>query len=866
MNTLHEINLEGSLLTENFVPRPRLDKIFDQATRCKLVYVIAGAGYGKTQAVHHYIKQQTDAAVRWVHLTDSDNLGSRYWENFTHSISFDYPNIAEKLRELGFPETLSRFKQFAKIVKTIDHSSRKTFFVLDDFHLIHSKEALTFTERCAHLRIPGVCVIIISRTEPEINAVSLFSKGQADRITEDDLRFTEDEIAAFLKQCGIVFSAKDLPQFVNATSGLALAIQLFSLVLKKNPKDIDNAFTTMKQNIFKLMETEAWINFPEYVQKMIVRLSLVSNLPLASLHGILHEDSLLQNAPELSSFVWFDSFTGDYRIHPLYLEFIQSKQDILSDEEKQDTYRRAAQWCSQNNFHMDAVRYYAMARQYKYIIEALLSYPFKLPIDTCEYFLTILEKVDPENKERNDQSILLLKNLFIPILLIGAGRYEEAKARSFDTIRLWEHADTAFSINLLYTAYSNLAYISMYTCTVTHQYDFSEYLKKSVEYYKLSSIPPVRVTGAFAVANIRSYACLVGEGADLPEFDQFLESVRKTASYIAETSHNMYYGYDDLAACEIAFFKNQTEVAKNHAHNAILKAREKKQYCIELLAQQYLLRMAVRSGDYSMVNEILEQLHSHLDNQVFWNRQLLYDLHIGFFYAQIGLAEMIPTWFIRNEEEMASEVRVPAKELIVSAKYYISSHKYSQALAILCKGTPREPQERFLFGELTLSLLMAVAMIKTGDTEAALENFNKAYELSFHGEFEMPFIELGKNLHPLVVAAGKRADGGINSCNGIPDEWLKTIDRKASAYAKKAAVIMNAIKREKSIEDAVQLSERERKVLNDLYHGLSREEIAAHQYVSVSTVNSALESIYTKFDVNSLVDAIRIALENKLIE
>jgi len=344
------------------------------------------------------------------------------------------------------------------------------------------------------------------------------------------------------------------------------------------------------------------------------------------------------------------------------------------------------------------------------------------------------------------------------------------------------------------------------------------------------------------------------------EFGLFLDTARMTASYIAETSHSMYYGYDDLAVCEIAFFKNQMDEAEKHAYNAVLKAREKKQYSIEAMAQQYLLRMAVLAGDDSLVKEMLKQLHSHLDNSDFWNRQLLYDLYTGFFYSQIGLAEMIPTWFVKNEKEMSSEVRVPTMELIVSAKYYISSNKPSQALAILYKGTPREPQERFLFGELTLSLLMTVAKIKTGDTAGAMLDFKKSYQMSFCGILETPFIELGKNLRPLIAAAGKRAD-----C-GIPDEWLKMIGRKASAYAKKAAVIMSAMKREKNIEDKVQLSERERKVLNDLYHGLSREEIAAYQYLSIGTVNKALESIYTKLGANSIVDAIRIALENKLIK
>ncbi|MCL2486197.1 MAG: hypothetical protein FWE86_01175, partial [Oscillospiraceae bacterium] len=787
----------NSFLTANYMPRPRIDEIFEAAASCKLVYVIAGAGYGKTQAVHHYIKQQKDAIVRWVQLAESDNIGSRYWESLTHYIALDNPVLAARLRELGFPETLARFKQFAEILKTYEHSSRKTFLVLDDFHLIHSKQALVFAERCAHLQIPGACVIIISRKEPEINAVSLFSKGRASIITEDELRFTDGELAQFLRWRDIPFSAAELPQYIDATKGWALAVKLLSLVIEKFPKNIALALATMKQNIFKLMETEVWNDFPEEVQKAMVRLSLVSDLPLRPLRKVFDGDSLSRYVPQLSSFIWFDSFTSEYRIHPLYLEFIQNKQTVLSDEEKQDTYRRAAQWCCEHDFYLDAMNYYAKARQYDRMLELFLSFPFRLPNDACEYFLRILEELDPENKERDNQSVLLLKNLFIPLLLTGAGRYEEAGQRSFDSIRQWENSDDPFALNLLGVAYSNLAYIDMYTCIVTHQYDAHEHLKKSVEYFKLSSAPQIKSAGAFAVADVRSYACLVGEGASLAEFDKFLEAAGETSLYIAETLHNMYYGYDDLVSCELAFFKNQPDLAKKHAHNAILKARENGQHNIEAMAEQYMLRIAIQQGDSLLVKEILKQLRAHLDNPDFWNRRLIYDLYVGSFYVQIGIPGMAPDWYIMDDKEVASEVRIPTRELIVSVRYCIATKKYSQALTILCKSYPREPQEQFLFGELMLSLLIAVARQGAGDTAGAMADFERAYELSFRGEFEMFFIELGKNLRPLCTTALKK-----ENCK-IPAEWLKSIGRKASIYAKKADVVKDSVKRDENIEDTV---------------------------------------------------------------
>jgi len=322
----------------------------------------------------------------------------------------------------------------------------------------------------------------------------------------------------------------------------------------------------------------------------------------------------------------------------------------------------------------------------------------------------------------------------------------------------------------------------------------------------------------------------------------------------------MYYGYDYLAACELAFFKNKLDLARNYAGNAVIKAREKKQHSIEAMAQYYLLCIAVHEGDAELTNEMLRQLRGHLNNKDFWNRQMFYDLFSGSFYAHLGIIEKVPSWLALDEKETSSGVSIPARELIVGVRYYFARGKYKQALAVLCCSSPREPMERFHFGELIFSLLFAVARLKTGDADGAVIDFMKAYELSFDGVFEMPFIELGKIFKPLVAEISER-----KSC-GITQEWLKSVGRKASIYAKKTAVIMNTMKNEIEIKEPVRLSERERVVLLDLYHGLSRDEIAANQYLSRNTVDKILKSVFIKLDAKNSPDALRIALAAKLID
>jgi len=845
--------------TSQHVPRPRLKALFDKACRRKIVYVIAGAGYGKTYAVQQYIEHHQDAVVRWMQLTESDNIGSRFWENLTYSIYGDNPDLAMKMRELGFPETPARFKQFTEILYNRDHRSHKSFLVLDDSHVIHSEETLKFIERGSKLDIPGLCVVILSRKEPDVSVASQVLKGIASLITEDDLRFTEDETNEFLRQQNISLSAKDAAALIKVTNGWVMAINLFASVMKRTPGNFQYALDAMRQNIFTLLENEAWNGLSRSIQKALVKISLLSGLPIMPLHEILGDTDVLLNTPGLESLIWSQSLTNDINVHPLYLEFLKGKIHTISERQQRQTFMLAAKWCLRHGFYVNAMYYYAKSQQFENMIKALFSYPIKLSHSTSEYFLEILEQLTPIYDEKSNEAIIFLKSCFIPLLLIGADRHDEAREYALDVIREWEHVDSPLAVALLYITYNNLAYTDMYTCTVTHSYKSAKYLEKALEYYKLSPELPAGPTGPFLIADIRSFACPIGEGAELAELDEFMETARQATALFSETFYNIYAGYADLVACEYAFFKNDLPLARRHAHIAVLQARGNKQYGIEALAVNYLLQIAVFEGNMTLAKELLKQLEALLDIPNFWNRQLCYDLYTGIFYVRIGILERVPQWLIADESEATSGIRVPAREIHVNALYRITLQNYSEALAVLSRYYPREPQERLLFGEIRLTLLTAVARLHIGDTKGAMADFERAYEMSFEGVLELFFVELGKELHPLVLAALRQAN------SPIPRLWLKTVERKASAFSKKLATIAAAFQKEKVEAGPVTLSVREREVLVDLYHGLSREEMAEYRNLSVNTVKKSIQSAYIKLGAYNSIDAIRIALEMKLI-
>jgi len=842
--------------------RPRVEEAFAQAMRSPLVYVLANAGYGKTQAVRAFLRQQ-DARACWMHLAESDNAGSLFWGNLISAIEADAPALAAEMRKNGIPDTPVRFKRYTAMMrKAVVPGDGPIYIVLDNFHLLTNRQVINLVEHSVYIANPGLCYIIISRKEPEINVVPLFSDGLVSVVNEETLRFTEAEIAEFFQWSRLPQPAKDLPEIYRETQGWALALRLLGVALQRMPAEAGSelhrtnlraALNTMRSNLYKFMEREAFVAFPEDIRKLILELHLLRDLPLEAQREFAGDYTAFYDSnPEAAVFLLFDSYSGDYRVHPLYRDFIEAKEGLLPEEDKRDVYRWAADWCERNGFPADAMDFYTKLEDYDGILKLLLTYPLKFPSDTAQYFLDILE----DGNGSENAVLAALKCEFIPRLLMSLDRCEEAEQYIKEAIQTWEHAECAQSF--LCQSYNNQGFLNMHTCAASNRYTFAEHFRKAMEYCgpRPADVRP----GSCACAEIGSFACLAGETAQRGDLDLFLEATRAAMPCISHTMAGLYGGYDDLAACEIAFYQGWTDQAKRHAYRAIQNANANRQHNIAAFAQHYLMNIALAEGDYPLVTEMLRQFRGWLEIPELRNRQLLHDLFAGFFYGQIELPQLVAPWLLSDTAGNVGPGE-PAREavILIRAKHLIDAKKHHKALDVLVRLGYEGPEKRFLFGELARSLLTSLARCRSGSAESAVAALERAWQLSFSGELEMMFIMMGRSMHDLVTAALRQ-----ERC-AIPGEWLKSIDLKASGYAKKAAVIAAAYKRDNRIEDGIRLSQRELQILTDLYHGLSRTEIAATRYLSINTVKTTIQMLYSKLGAENNMDAVRIAIEKKLI-
>ncbi|MDR1929653.1 MAG: helix-turn-helix transcriptional regulator, partial [Treponema sp.] len=85
-----------------YLVRPQIDLLLEKAVRNSVVIVCAGAGYGKTQAVYSFVRKYR-VLTSWMQLSERDNIGERFWENFIATVTLVNKKAAGKLGKIEFP-------------------------------------------------------------------------------------------------------------------------------------------------------------------------------------------------------------------------------------------------------------------------------------------------------------------------------------------------------------------------------------------------------------------------------------------------------------------------------------------------------------------------------------------------------------------------------------------------------------------------------------------------------------------------------------------------------------------------------------------------------------------------------------------
>jgi LuxR family maltose regulon positive regulatory protein len=840
-----------------YLERSRLDALLKQAIQGRLIVVTAGTGYGKTHTIYSFV-QKCDARTYWMQFSERDNTGEHFWENFVNVVGSVEKEGPSELRAIGFPTTERQFERYVAVPQRVVITHKKYICVYDDLHLLRNPEVIWFMKHFVTIPFPNITSILISRTEMPFNLINWISKGMVTEINEDHLRFSREEMIEYLKLQNINLSSETSAALYGDTEGWPFAIHLASLFLKKTPGR-EYVSQALRTNVFKLIKSEIMGSVSPELRKFLIRLSLIDNLSPQLLMAIGNE-SLIGEMEKLGSFIRFDAYRNVYRIHNLFLHYLSGLQNELSGAEKREVYSKAAAWCAANDQKLDAMNYYEKAGEYLNLMALIDTLPLIMPQPTARMLLEMMNRVPEGFYKQYPMAHVTHTRLFITLMM-----FDKAKAELSEIIAGMEAGDNdqtnPDTARVLRGLYCNMGSIGYFLSTFTRDYSFIRFFERAHYYTAFSSYQP---TPPISVGSVSSYICRAGSH-EKGETDRYNRAIDEMIPHMAAAMGGCFYGANDLAWGELAFFRGNLADAERFSLTALGKARKREQYELENRALFILLRIHLSRGNPAILPNLLSQLEAQLTMPRYLNRFIHYDMTIGWFYAQIEQPEKLAPWLKNDFEESDLNSLVHGTELLVKAKYHFAEQQYSAALATLKSRQEQYGLDAFALGRLEKKVLEAVCRYRLKDKEGAYEALEAAWEQAHPNGLYMPFTELGRDMRNLTEAALK------DKATAIPPVWLEQIRLNASTYAKKLFKATEKYRNQDPEAETEQkigtvLSRRETQVLRDLSKGMTREEIAGDAGVSLNAVKNLIRSIYHKLGALNRADAVRIATRQGIIK
>jgi len=831
----------------DYLIRPRINALLTQAVKKPMVIICAGGGYGKTRAVYDFALERK-IPVAWMQLSDRDNVCTRFWENYVRALAKINKSLAEDLSEIGFPDTDGKLNQCLRLHER-EMSNRQYMVVLDDLHNLKNIAVIRFIERVMYYMPTNRTMIMICRELPQINLVRLQDKHLVFSIYEENLNFTESELSQYLSLQGLSVNSRSLHEILQDTNGWAFAVNLIARSLRKSPGYSGYVRSAMRNNIFQLMEAEVFNVVSKRLRRFFVRLSLVDHLSADLVASLAGEDKgLLGELRQQTAFVRYDGNINAYLIHQLFLDFLRGKQEILTEEEKRETYRIAAAWCNQNGFKIDALTYYENIGDYESIISIFFDIPTQVPHDVALYASKIFERAPAEAFD----SVNYLAVMHVRVVMC-LGRWQEAlELMAYYEARFLPLPENdTFRNHNLGSIYYCWGIMRSLMCTTNDCYDFHLYFAKQYECLTRSPIEP----GQLANHPVGPWINLAGSARQgAPQ--KYIEASIRGMEYTTRCLNGCMAGKGDLAMGELLFYQGDVRAAEPLFVRGIARAQESRQFELTHRGLFYLMRIAFSLGDSAKAKRALKDMEKQLDENDYSIRFTTYDIALGWYYCALCQPERIPSWLKEKFAPYGHAYFIENFANQVKARYCYLTKNYSPLLTYM---EEQKRRESILYGRVEMLLMESCIHLKTKNRTAAFAALAEAYENASPNDILMPFLELGKDMRTLVASALR--EPGF----AIPRSWLETVGRKSATYAKYQGVLISDYEKAHSVDGEVALSSRENEVLRDMYHGLSRSEIAANRNLSINTVKLYINNIYDKLNACNMADVIRIAAERKLV-
>ncbi|HYN89956.1 MAG TPA: tetratricopeptide repeat protein, partial [Ardenticatenaceae bacterium] len=350
------------------VPRLRLARLLDEGTAGPLTVISAPAGFGKTTLVTAWCAAQSEGrTIAWVSLDPADNDPARFWAYVIAAVDAVRPGDGEDAWALLRASSQAEITPIlAALINAVATTPGETVLVLDDYHLVTAPaihEALIFL--LEHLP-PQLHVLIASRSEPPIALARFRARGELTELRASDLRFSQDEVAAFVKEVvGLQLARDDVATLQTGTEGWVAGLHLATLSMQGRDREqvsrFIQSFTGGHHYILTYLAEEVFQQQPEEIQHFLLQTSVLDRLEASlcnALTGRQDSQQMLDRLDRANLFlIPLDDEHRWYRYHQLFVDFLRAQARRLQPHLGAELHARASRWYERNGMFPEAIEH-----------------------------------------------------------------------------------------------------------------------------------------------------------------------------------------------------------------------------------------------------------------------------------------------------------------------------------------------------------------------------------------------------------------------------------------------------------------------------------------------------------------------------
>jgi len=378
----------------NIVLRPRLIARLNEGLHGKLTLIAAPAGFGKTTLVSEWVAARTEdrglrtetvtsslspqssalsTRVAWLSLDEGDSDPTRFLAYLVAALQMIAPTIgAGVVGVLQSPQPPPIEAILTALLNDITTVPDKFILVLDDYHVIDAKSVDTvLTFLLEHLP-PQMHLVVTTREDPHLPLARLRVRGQLTELRAADLRFTPAEAAEFLSQVmDLDLSAEEVAALESRTEGWIAGLQLAALSMRGRDDiaQFVRAFAGDNRYIVDYLVDEVLQRQPAPVRRFLLQTAILDRL-----HGSLCDAVTGQErgqaqleALERGNFfvVPLDDNRHWFRYHHLFADVLAAHLRAEQPEQVSTLHRRASEWYEHNGSATDAIRHALAAEDFE---------------------------------------------------------------------------------------------------------------------------------------------------------------------------------------------------------------------------------------------------------------------------------------------------------------------------------------------------------------------------------------------------------------------------------------------------------------------------------------------------------------------